>query len=68
MIKVYTFLTKYRLVILNSVLLFAIICITFLPDTMWLHGTGFWQGVLTVGIMTNIADAIRKAKDQKEED
>jgi len=67
MTKVYIFLTKYKLVILNCVLLFAIICITFLPETMWIHGTGFWQGVITVGIMTNIAEAIKRVKDQKNE-
>jgi len=66
MIKVYTFLTKYRLVILNSILLFAIICITFLPENWWIHGTGIWQGVLIVGIMVNIRELLKQAKEKNE--
>jgi len=65
MIKFYTFLVRYRLVILNSVLLFGIICITFVPEGLWLHGTGIWQGILLVGIMVNIREMMKQANEKK---
>ncbi len=59
----FIFLTKYKLVILNCLMLFGIICITFLPENYWMHGNGFWQGVITVGLMINIRETIKQIKE-----
>jgi len=60
------FYCKYRLVIANTIMFFGLICIFIVPDTYWIHGDGFWQGLIAGILIADAFEIIKRVKQRKE--